>query len=212
MEQLIVGLGTPISAIVVAIIVAYTSLKKRHTIVKQENKVLRIELSCVNILFNHEFLKALNKHVESIFQETRIDRFLILFAVNGKDTVKYATVCYEKNKSSNHLGAIYRYIRLEVDTHYQNLLKQVEAMGSVHLIVKEMPKCMLKTIYQSREEEIKFSTVKFIKRIEVDDLNDIIVYSSMATAHNEDLTDEEHLILKYNFDAIKSESKHLTFQ
>jgi hypothetical protein len=71
---------------------------------------------------------------------------------------------------------------------------------------------MLKTIYQSREEEIKYSTVKFLKRIEVDKNNDIIVYSSIATSHDEDLTNEEHLIIKYNFDAIKAEAKHLTYQ
>jgi hypothetical protein len=212
MESVIVQLAAPISAVLVAIIAAYATLKKKHSNVKQENKVLKIELSCINILFNHEFLKILNSKVENIFAETKIDRFLILFAVNGKDVVKYATVCYERNKATNHVGAIYRYIRLEVDTHYQNLLKQVEAIGTVHLVVKEMPTCMLKTIYQSREEEIKYSTVKFLKRIEVDQHNDIIVYSSIATSHDEDLTNEEHLIIKYNFDAIKSEAKHLSYQ
>ena len=95
MESYIVGLAAPVSAVLIAIITAYTTLKNKHTKVKQENKVLKIELNSINILFNHNLITIINEHVANIFNETKANRFLILFAVNGKTHFNYVTVALE---------------------------------------------------------------------------------------------------------------------
>lgn len=212
MNQIIVQLAAPISAVLVAIVTAYTSLKKKHSNVKQENKVLKIELNSINILFAHNILSVIDEHVANIFAETKVNRFLILFAVNGKSHFNFVTVCLEKTNTGAVSGSIFRYNRLEIDDHYKSMLKQVELQGNIHLEVSKMPESILKSIYESRDEKVTFSCVKFLKRINVDDLNDIVLYSSIATTKDEDFTTEESLIIKRNFDVIKNEARNITYK
>jgi len=211
MDGILISAFAPMSAIIVAIITSYVTLKIKHKEVKEENKTMRIELECINILFNHEFLAVLNEHVNNIFEQTKVNRFLILFAVNGKTSFRYVTCCFEKVGSGAVQGSIFRYNRFEIDDHYKNMLKQVELQGSVQYEVKTMPNSMLKSIYESRDEKVTYSCIKFLKRINVNEDNDIVLYSSLATTNSEDYTNEESIVIKRNFDLIKSEARKLTY-
>jgi hypothetical protein len=212
MEGVIVSLAAPVSAVLTALIAAYVALKRKHSNVKQENKILTIELNSINILFNHNLLAIIDEHVTNIFDETKVNRFLILFAVNGKTHFNFVTVCMERTNTGAMSGSIFRYNRLEIDDHYKSMLKQVELQGNVHLEVSTMPPSILKSIYESRDEKVTFSCVKFLKRINVDENNDIVLYSSIATTNNEDFTSEEQLIIKRNFDVIKNEARNISYQ
>lgn len=212
MEGFIVGLAAPISAVIVAVIASYTTLQNKHNKVKQENKVLKIELNSINILFSHKLITIINEHINNIFEETKVNRFLILFAVNGKSHFNYVTCCYEKTNTGSTTGSIFRYNRFEIDDHYKAMLKQIELQGNVYFEVANMPPSILKEIYQSRDEKVTFSCIKFLRRVNIDELNDIILYSSIATTNNEDFTSEEALIIKRNFDIIKNEARNITYQ
>lgn len=205
------GLSGIAIAVITAGVTAYVKLQGRHNTTANENKILKIELSCVSILFDHTLINTLNSHIINIFENTKVNRFLILFAVNGKDTVRYVTVCYEQTKMGGSAGAIYRYVRLKIDEHYQRMLKDVERDEVIHLDVKRMQPSILKTIYESKVEKVHYSTVCFLKRIKADENNDIILYTSIATTEDCEFTDDEKMIIKTNVDAIRHEARNVTF-
>jgi len=212
MSDIIVSLAAPVSAVLTALIAAYVTLKKKHSNVKQENKMLKIELNSINILFNHSLITIINEHVGNIFSETKANRFLILFAVNGKTHFNYVTVALEHVKDVSMSGSIFRYNRLEIDDHYKAMLKMIETNGGVNYKVSDMPQSILRSIYESRDEKVTYSCVRFLKRIMVDEMNDIVLYSSIATTEKQDFTQEEQLIIKRNFDVIKNEARTITYQ
>lgn len=211
-EAITIALISAVAGIAVTIVAGYLNLVAKNKEATKINKRLQIELSCVNILFNHEFLKTLNTKVDEIFDNTRVDRFLILFAVNGKTSFNYATVCYEKTKKNSiSRGAIYRYVRIEVDKNYKVMLQETEQNGMLLLEVNKMPECLLKDIYKSHFEHVNYSMVKFLKRITVDAENDIVIYSTAATTAVDIFTADEQVIIKSAYDTIRHAAHSVSY-
>ena len=158
---------------------AEISLKKNqnHPLVKS---VVKISLQAFNRLYNL---------VHNVFARTTADRFLILGAHNGKETMRFASAYYEQHKDSEDIetsdvmlsfGAVSKFVNFEFDDHYRTMLKKAEVEGVIELVVAEMPDCDLKNIYQA--EKIHHSKVYFLERIKNYDnhQNDLILYASLA--------------------------------
>lgn len=215
-NTIVITVVTSVAAIVTAIVSGIFSLKQKkiETELKETKKEvtkMKIELSCINILFNHDFLQVLSEKVDEIFENTHAERFLILFAVNGKERFNYVTVCYERTKTHSGSGAIYRYVRFEIDDHYRDLLHDSERHNAVVLNVEEMPNSYLKSIYQTRVESIRHAVIKFLKRMTVDTDNDLVIYSSIATTLDRPFNDNELTIIKTAFDVLRATAKNVTF-
>jgi len=172
---------------------------------------LKAELTCINVLFEYKLVALINTTVEHIFKETKAERFIILFALNGKTDFNFVSVCYEKTKTDKTSGAMYRYVRVEIDDHYRQMLKFVEQDKQVYLDVEHMPECLLKNIYQSIVEGVTFSGVHFIARHSIDQNNDSLVYCSVATTDKEDFTRSEKTTLKLAMDNIRSHASQMNF-
>lgn len=176
---------------------------QKETAERNERKA-KVELSALQVLFETTYFSFLEDKVSEIFENTKANRFLILFAINGTEKFKYATVVYEHMKDDRSKGAIKRYVKVEIDDYYQDMLKVVEKEGSVHLVVKDMPdKSLLKAFYKMPQENVKYSIIKFITRIKVDSMNDIVFYSSIATCDDDDFELSERVFIKVIFDQIR---------
>jgi hypothetical protein len=187
-------------------------LEKINERKKEENIKLKAELNCVSVLFDYNMLTFLNQRVEGIFETTKAERFIVLFAINGKLDFNFVSVCFEKTKTKIGAGAIFKYVRLQVDRHYKEMLKEVERDSSIYLEVSSMPDSLLKDIYQSISEGVKYSSVHFLTRGNIDESNDIVIFSSLATTNANDFTKSEKVAIKGFYDEMRSHANLIDFK
>lgn len=190
----------------------YSDVNGERNKIQKQNKRLTASLSCLEIMYDAQFVSFINEKVDYLFQYTKAERFIILFAVNGKDSFNFVSVCYEKTKTEKTRGSIYRYVRLRVDDAYRSMLKQVERDYSVFIDVAKMQPSLLKDIYESSVEGIKYSSVHFIKRLHADEDNDVVVYSSLATTESPNYSVSEQTIIKGVYDQIRDHAKNITLR
>lgn len=152
--------------------------------------VLRLELKKFSLL---------RDAVEEMFSRTKADRFLILFAFNGKDHLRFASAIYEQNSEGNaHLsiGAISKYVHFDIDDDYRAILKKAEVDGTVTFDVSKMKQGLLRDILES--EGIRHVKVLHIRRFEdfAGDDKDLLVYCTVATHVDEPYTKAESTYLR----------------
>jgi hypothetical protein len=186
-------------------------LELRNEQAQKQVSKLKAELTCINVLFEYKLIALLNSTVNHIFKETKAERFIILFAINGKTDFNFVSVCYEKTKTDKGSGAMYRYVRVAIDDDYRQMLKHVEKDKQVYLDVENMPDCLLKNIYQSIVEGVTFSGIHFIARHNIDQDNDSLVYCSIATTNNEDFTRSEKTSIKVAMDNLRGHASQMNF-
>lgn len=211
--QLIVGFVAMFSAA----LATYTQIKIAK--IQKENKtqkevISRIETDwkALSILFDYIFYNNLQKKVSEIFDRTKANRFLILFAVNGRSDMRHVTVAFEMTRPPAQPGSISRYVRTEVDDHYIRMLKTVENVSGIELDVSTMNDSLLKQIYLSPVEKINHSLIKFIARHKVDEDNDLLLFSSTATTHEKQFDENEKIFIKLLHDSIVADAKKIIIQ
>lgn len=215
LSTIIVSLIGGLAIIIVAYVNKYhekklklIELEKKE--IKKEIDKIKIELETISLFFNYEFYEFLDNNIRRVFNNTKITRFLILFAINGKDTFNTVTVVYEYTKTHLSKGAIKRYVRLPIDEHYQLLLKKVEKEKSIILKSEDLPKdSLLYNIYTSSYEGVMYSKLNFLNRLHIDSNNDLLLYSSYATHNNEPITKEEDLIITVSSNIIKNKTNEI---
>lgn len=168
----------------------------------QEREDRDTERHSVNVMNSINTLANVNlvhNAVERLFKETRADRFLILTAMNGKKDMRSVSAIYEQHDRNDiGMSAVSRYHKLEVDQEYHQMLKSAEQIGPVVLdVAGSMQDSLLKNIYIS--EGVKHSVITFLYRVSLDENNDIMVYSSIATHSEEHFTMEELLTISLEY-------------
>lgn len=212
MNEIVISLITAISVIVPAILIYKKDMQKlRLDYEKQinahvkEKKEHKIKADVLDKLLDFASFNQIKSAVDQIFENTRADRFLILIAINGKTDFKIVSVIFEQHKKTEYdVSAIARYRHLEVDRDYRDMLKQAERDGVVHYETSKMHDCLLKQIYLF--EKVKFSDVRHIARVPVDDDNDVLLYSSLATHNDKGFTSQGRTFAKITYDSIIKET------
>ena len=156
-----------------------------------------------------KFFNSLRELIDEIFSKTKIDRFLILIATNGKSEFKFATAIYEHHKVNPDttsvklsVGGTTHYVKFKFDKLYLDMLKESELKDKVSVITKDMVDSDLKNIYMS--ENVTESEVYFLKREKIDENNDVIFYCSLATHSEIGFTKIEKSLIKSYVDNIKN--------
>lgn len=177
---------------------------------KTEIKVLQkenLDLS-TGILVDLELFNSILHKINNIFNQSKVDRVLILTAMNGKDHLRRATCVYEQiNLSGNvkaklSLGATGRFINFVFDDAYRSMLTRIEKYGHHEkYVVSEMEDCDLKRIYLS--EKITESHIYFLKRVKIDEDNDRVFYISYATHHEDLIKSQDELTIRLYNEQIK---------
>lgn len=121
--------------------------------------------------------------VISIIRSSEIDRVLVLKACNGEAPPDKITAILQMRA---HGQDVIPYEHLKPDYAYIDMLYRIEKDGGIILVVKEMPDCMLKRIYQ--EEGVVSSFVSHIKTIKNGDQK-VIYFASYASHEPVTITD-----------------------
>lgn len=211
-------IATAITAISGVVIVAMNNTNTRR--IKEMEKLavkvekVQSELAVLTVFFSYNLYELIDEYASEIFATTKATRFLILFAINGKHDFHYTTVVYEHTKDDRGAGAIRRYIKIEIDNDYREMLKHVEHNGIKILDVENsMNKdSLLYQIYHSSVEKIKHSIVSFVCRKKIDSSNDVVFFASVATANEEPFCSHEVAEIKLRLGQIKLLAKDMKIE
>jgi len=178
--------------------------------VKKETEHLKKEIKDLSsgILVSLDIINDITHKVSNIFNQTKIDRFLILTAMNGKDDLRKCTCVYEQiNHQGNvsaklSLGATGRYFNFIFDSAYRDMLKRIERYGAIEVCkTSEMPDCDLKRIYLA--EKVTEAHIFFLKRVKIDEDNDRVFYVSYATHYEGGIIPQDSLTIRLYNEQIK---------
>lgn len=184
---------TAITSILVALITNLHNLRKA-------NKRLEMQVKdrSMGLVVDLKTLNKLKYLVDEIFRRTKADRFLILAATNGKEDMRITSAIYEQHKKTDKImlsiGAVSRYVEFEFDSKYRKLLKDAENVGPRVLDVDNLEPCDIKSIYQN--EGVKHSIWHFLSRKPIDENNQRVFYTSVATHYPEPFTPQEQVTIK----------------
>lgn len=164
-----------------------------------ENRKNELKIDFFNRAMDLTSINPIINAVDRIFEGTKADRFLILIAINGKDNFNIVSVIFEQHKEDKYkVNAIGTYRNIGIDDAYRDMLKGSEFSESVDLETKTMRDGILREFYQM--EGVKFSKIKFLSRQKIDDENDFVVYSSIATHTDNNFSRRENTIIKTNYE------------
>jgi hypothetical protein len=169
---------------------------KNHLIASETEHVkTELKLDYFNRAMDISRINPIINSVNNVFEKTKASRFLILIAINGKDSFNVVSVIFEHHKPSlNKRNAIGTYRNVTIDNHYRTLLKKTEQEKSVNITTKDLDDCILKDFYKI--EKVTHSKLFFLSRNKIDEDNDFVIYSSIATYDEEDYSREEKAHIK----------------
>lgn len=167
---------------------------------EKEKKQDKLKLDFFNRAMDLSRINPIIEGVDKMFNRTVADRFLILIAVNGKEDFNIVSVIFEQHKPSVHkVNAIGTYRNINIDDAYRKMLKLSEMMGIVEIDVAEMEDCILKDFYNM--ESITHSKIRFLGRQKIDDENDFLIYSSLATHSGKPFTNKGKTLAKLVYES-----------
>lgn len=158
-----------------------------------------LKLGALNRLLDFTSFNEIRDSVDRMFDNTKADRFMIIIAMNGTTDFRVISVIFEQHKNKKwKVNAIIRYRDVEIDDAFKKTLKDCEKYGSVNFDVKKMKPQLLKDFYVI--EKVKHSKFRFLHRQKIDERNDVVIYSSIATHESEPFTHLEETILKTEYE------------
>lgn len=189
-----------IISVIGIIIPSYLNYKSNRKIKKLEcdNKNKEINRNVVDKLLDLTLLNKIQQSVNVIFDETTVEKFMILIAINGKTNFNTITCIFEQNKKYRG-NAIGRMRNLQIDQEYKNLIRESELKPIVKIDVKQMKQSILKSLYST--SNVKYARLKHIIRSPIDNNNDALVFCSIATERNEDFNFDEEVIISNQVDS-----------
>lgn len=180
MENIIIaGIGAFVT-LTLGLIGHFITIKNLTKRKNEELKEHKIRADVLDSILDFSSFNELKIAVDEIFETTRADRFLILIAINGKTDFNTVSVIFEQHKIHKYrISAVARYRTLGIDPAYKKMLKEAELYGIVELETDALYPSLLKDIYEI--ENVTASQIRHLLRINADENNDVLVYSSLAT-------------------------------
>lgn len=168
--------------------------------IQKEKKNKEHQINFLTSIMNLNKMNKIIDAVDDIFKKTKADRFLVLVAINGKSDFNFISVVFEQHKHKSDFIAVATYKEIQIDEAYRQMLKILEYNEFVNLYVEKMQDSLLKEFYNL--EGVQFSQLRFLARQKIDNLNDFVVYSSIASHKKGKYNNEENTIIKLNYDSI----------
>lgn len=204
MNDILVSSITGLGVLIPALLLHYREIKKKDIKIEKykEEKVKQdIKLIALDKILDFCSFSQIKSAVDEMFEKTKADRFLILFAINGKTDFNTVSVVFEQHKNTKYsINAIGRYKTLPIDNMYRKMLKDAEMHGIVEVETEKMPDSLLKDIYDL--EEVVWSDIRHLCRFHADESNDILVFSSLATHSQKGFTKLEKVEANLIYDSI----------
>lgn len=205
--EITVAIISGIAVIIAGIITYYKDLRIKQIEIENremkariadENDIINevnIKIHILDKLANFAVFSEIRSSVDRMFSETKADRFLLLFAINGKKDFRTVSVIFEQHKHPQlKVNAIIRYRDIQIDDEYRRLLKNVEALDEINLNIETMPNQLLRDFYII--ERVSYSKLKFLHRKTIDETSDIVMFASIATHEHEPFDNLDNAIIK----------------
>ena len=204
MADVLIALIGATAVLIPAGLLHYREIKKKDTKIDQittEKIQQGLKLTAIDKILSFSSFSSIKSAVDEIFQTSKADRFLILFAINGKTDFNTISVVFEQHKRTKYsINAIGTYKSLSIDDSYRKMLKSAEMHGIIELETEKMPESLLKGLYDL--EEIVWSDIRHLCRFHADENNDVIVFSSLATHSQKGFTKLERLKANLIYDSV----------
>ena len=201
---------------ITTIIGAYIAYRKEIKIKSMEKshkvaiKTVETRSAALENILKFEVFTKLSQAVNDIFDNTCADRFLILFATNGKTNTDTVSVIFEQHQDKEgvvHVNAMAQYHEIRVDEGYIDILKRSEREDTLLLSQEELGSSVLGKIYKA--EGIYWSIFKFLERRSINEDDDILTFSSCAT-HETEMPENDQVYISSKYGYIKSLIRDIT--
>lgn len=184
MKEVGLALISCLSILVPAYLIHIREIRNRHKKeilgIEKAGKDNVIKLAVLDSIMDLTYVNSIKNAVDRMFDATIADRFLILMAINGKDNFNSVSVIFEQHKNRKlAINATARYRNVDIDSMYRDMLKQAEREGMVTLETSKMEPCLLRDFYEY--EKVSHAKVRHLLRKSVDEDNDVLIYSTLAT-------------------------------
>jgi hypothetical protein len=194
-KEIIIAFVTLVGVLIPAILVHRREMKK----MKKEKETYFQATRVLDSMLNLRIMYLIRKSAERMFSSTNADRFLILIAFNGKTDFRFVSAIHEEHEDPRNYRAVERYNHIRTDPEYKEMLKSVESNDYLEIDVDKMKDGVLKDFYEF--EGVKYSHVRFLLRQSINEENDLVIFSSVAS-HGKPFTDRCRTIFKLTYDGI----------
>jgi len=193
MNDVLIALIGAFPVLVTSALLHVREIKKKNIEIERhirEKKEHQIKADVLDKVLSFSAFNKIKAAVDELFRTTKADRFLILIAINGKVDFNIVSVIFEQHKTTKYqVNAIARYRSLKIDGEYRKMLRDAEKFGMIHFKTEELSPSLLKGIYTI--EHVVYSEIRHLLRLPIDDNNDVLIYSSLATHEEEEFTELE---------------------
>lgn len=151
---------------------------------EKENEMLKDNIYATKLqklkqLFDIRHFSAVENIQHKVFAQTTIDRLTIMFMMNGKVNFKYMTVVWDKSDINPEVGEHIPYKKVPITDEYMNAMSELSPGVAFW---QSRPFKRYGAMGQFIEVENIQHIVWFkVKRIALDDYNDLFVYLSWSS-------------------------------
>ena len=156
------------------------ALKRQKEVVdKLKDNIYQAKIRQVKEVYDLQRFSNFQQIVHKMFAGTPIDRFAIMFVMNGKVDFNFLTVLFDESMLNPEIGDISPYTRFPIDDAYRSMLRSCERNGFVW---RDGPDFGVGVIDDYLVlEKIKCIGWGFVQRVRLDEFNDLLVFASVSS-------------------------------
>lgn len=199
-------IGTELAAIIVAVITGgfgvLAEYARRRGIKRESTmeKELKFQASALDFSDYMREWSEINAEIVALFEESKIDRFLILRAWNGALDPRWTTAFFQLREEGQKA---YSYTHVQLDRDYVDRLRHAVTTGVMVFSVADAPESLIKSVYDF--EGVKHSAWFSIDTRRLDKSDSVaLTYCSFATHHEEPISDAEMIRCRLIVSRIKN--------
>lgn len=178
------------AGVIGSIVLAYVNNQKSAKIKEVQNindrlkdNIYQAKIQKVKELYDIQHFSLMRRTIQQLFSSTPIDRFSIMFVMNGKIDFNFMTVIYDQSSIDPELGGVSPYARFPIDHEYRRMLKEME---STKFVWRAYPEFRVGRMDDFLEmEKIKSICWGYVTRIALDEFNDLVVYLAASSGQQE---------------------------
>lgn len=161
---------------------------------KEERKILKSNIYDSKIMqikeiYDLQRFSLLEKEIKKVLINTPMDRFTIIVVVNGTSNFDYLTVLFDQILGDTKTGGTSPYSKLKIDEVYQDIIKDLEKTDKV--LWRDTSDKLGDIATFLSLEGITKTAWTFVDRIQLDTFNDMVMFCSMTTTHEKEITEKE---------------------
>ncbi len=156
-------------------------ISEREKRLKAENnmRLANNALKASDFRLNYAKFRQINHMLDKLVETSATERALTLTALEVNENVNTVAVIMSSPHKEGELEEEEIYEDIPIDEPYRQMLNHIKDNGSIMYKVSDMPRGMLRDIYET--EGVKFSMIVWGTEIRINDTSSLWIYFSFAT-------------------------------